>query len=113
MKNEIRPDNLRVFFERQHGYQKALAKKTGLTPGAISQWKKGIRPVPNEHISAICEVLNVAEEELYKPLFIEHCLADGIKGRLGAVMDKLKESEQADVLRYALTIAEEQEKCKK
>ena len=113
MKKEIRPDNLRVFLDRKRGSQKALASRLGLTTGAISQWKTGFRPVPQEYVDDICDVLNIDKEELYEPLFIQQCPVDGIKGRLSAVLDKLKESEQVDVLRYALDVAEKSEECRK
>lgn len=106
MRREVRPENLRVFLDRKRGSQKVLADRLGLTTGAISQWKTGARPVPVEHVDAICEVLNIEKDELYNPLFIQQCPADGIRGRLSAVMDRLKESEQADVLRYALVLEE-------
>lgn len=94
MKNEVIPENLIVLFQQKRGAQKAVADALGITAGAISQWKSGARPVPSEYIPTICRVLNIEEDVLYSPMFIQTCPANGIKGRLSAVMDKLKESDQ-------------------
>lgn len=60
-------DNLAVFLESRRGSQKAIADVLKVKPPTVSEWKTGKRPVPKEHISAICQILGISENDLTQP----------------------------------------------
>ena len=58
-------DKLLEYFNAEHGRRIKLALELGITPGAISQWKK----VPRERVEEISDFTGIPRHELCPDIF--------------------------------------------
>lgn len=59
------------------GYQAALARKIGKTPGFVNHIVTGDKPIPVEHLDAVLESLNLSYDVVLSELTVKPKAPDG------------------------------------
>lgn len=62
-------DPISLAISRVTGGQKALADRLEISPQAVNQWVKGLRPVPPRHALAIEAATGVSRHDLRPDVF--------------------------------------------
>lgn len=65
MKSKIYPETLEFWFTKTGKKPADLARHIDITKGAITQWLKGARPIPENHLSKIAEFFGCTVRDIY------------------------------------------------